>query len=104
MPDDPDGNQEGGIMKKWKSALVAVVMLCGMAMTPARVFSIAQEDIDYSQIRIKKFPIAFQCWTFRNFSFYETLEKAKEAGVRFLQPYPGQKLGPEGGDVFFRRD
>ena len=100
MPDDPDGNQEGGIMKKWKSALVAVVMLCGMAMTPARVFSIAQEDIDYSQIRIKKFPIAFQCWTFRNFSFYETLEKAKEAGVRFLQPYPGQKLGPEGRDVF----
>jgi len=50
---------------------------------------------NYKDVRIKKFPIAVQCWTFRKFSFFETLDKVKELGVFYLQPYPGQKLGGE---------
>ena len=49
-------------------------------------------NTNYKDVRIKKFPIASQCWTFRKFTFYETLEKAKELGIRYLQPYPGQTL------------
>ncbi|MFC2158952.1 TIM barrel protein, partial [Acidobacteriota bacterium] len=56
--------------------------------------------IDYQKIRIKKLPFALQCWTYRKFSFYETLTKAKELGIRFLQPYPGQKLDKEGEERF----
>jgi sugar phosphate isomerase/epimerase len=48
---------------------------------------------DYRDVRIKKIPIAIQCWTFRKFSFFETLKKAKELGIEYLQPYPGQELG-----------
>ena len=48
---------------------------------------------NYKEVRIKKIPIATQCWTFRNFSFFETLIKAKELGIEYLQPYPGQSLG-----------
>ena len=51
---------------------------------------------NYKDVRIKKFPIAVQCWTFRKFSFFETLDKVKELGVFYLQPYPGQKLDSEG--------
>ncbi len=57
--------------------------------------------MDYNEVRIKKIPIAIQCWTFRKFSFFETLEKAKELGVQYLQPYPGQALGSEMPGVNF---
>lgn len=57
--------------------------------------------MDYNEVRIKKIPIAVQCWTFRKFSFFETLEKAKELGVEYLQPYPGQALGSEMPGVNF---
>ena len=49
--------------------------------------------VDYSQVRIKKFPIAMQMWTFRRFTFFEALEKVKELGIGYIQAYPGQKLG-----------
>jgi len=44
-------------------------------------------NTNYKEVRIKKFPIASQCWTFRKFTFYETLEKAKELGIKYLQPF-----------------
>jgi sugar phosphate isomerase/epimerase len=49
----------------------------------------------YSKVRIKKFPIAVQCWTFRKFSFLETLDKVKELNIHYLEAYPGQKLVPD---------
>lgn len=49
----------------------------------------------YKDVRIKKFPIAVQCWTFRKFSFFETLKKVKDLGIQYLQPYPGQVLGED---------
>ncbi|NIM91804.1 MAG: DUF1080 domain-containing protein [Candidatus Aminicenantes bacterium] len=47
---------------------------------------------NYQEVRIREFPIAVQCWTFRKFTFYETLQKVKELGIKYLQPYPGQAL------------
>jgi sugar phosphate isomerase/epimerase len=43
-------------------------------------------------VRIKEFPIAMQCWTFRKFTFEETLGKTAALGIRFLEAYPGQPL------------
>ena len=53
------------------------------------------EEIDYSDIRIKEFPFAVQCYSFRRFTFMETLQKVKDLGVRYLQPYPGQRLSAD---------
>jgi len=50
------------------------------------------ERIPYSEVRIEEFPFAVQCWTFRKFSFFETLEKVKDLGVKYLEAYPGQML------------
>ena len=68
----------------------------------------AQSDeptrVDYNNVRIKKIPVAMQCWTFRKFTFFETLEKVKELGVEYLQPYSGQVLSKDTGDVKFGPD
>lgn len=59
---------------------------------------------NYQNIRIIKIPIAVQCWTFRKFSFFETLEKVKDLGIEHLQPYPGQPLNDDMRDVEFNHD
>ena len=55
----------------------------------------------YSEVRIAKFPIAVQCWTYRAFTFFETIDKVKELGISYLQPYPGQRLSEETGNLRF---
>ncbi|MFC1568706.1 family 16 glycoside hydrolase [bacterium] len=52
----------------------------------------------YDQVRIKKIPIAMQCWTFRKFSFIETLDKVKDLDVHYIEAYSGQKLVPDEQD------
>ncbi len=55
----------------------------------------------YEAVRIKKFPFAVQCWTFRKFSFFEALEKIKELEIKFVQPYPGQVLANDDPNLKF---
>lgn len=50
---------------------------------------------DYAGVRIKKFPIASEAWTFRKFTFAETLAKLKELGVAAVEAYPGQALSAD---------
>ncbi|NOR22727.1 MAG: hypothetical protein GQ476_08600, partial [Candidatus Aminicenantes bacterium] len=56
---------------------------------------------NYEEVRIKKIPISMQCWTYRKFTFFETLKKVKELGINYLQPYPGQLLSRDVPDVKF---
>lgn len=37
--------------------------------------------------------LGLQCWTFRSFTFFETLDKAANLGVKHLQIYLGQTIG-----------
>ncbi|MCB0747028.1 MAG: DUF1080 domain-containing protein [Ignavibacteriae bacterium] len=58
------------------------------------------ETSEYDNVLIKEFPVALQCWTFRKFSFMETLDKAKELGIKYLEAYPGQKFNSDGTGTF----
>jgi sugar phosphate isomerase/epimerase len=60
-----------------------------------------EESADYGDVRIRKFPIAVQCYTFREYSFLEALEKAKALGIDFVQAYPDQIFEPDNPDVVF---
>jgi sugar phosphate isomerase/epimerase len=60
---------------------------------------LTSESSEYEDIRIRKFPIAIQCYTFREFSFQEALEKAKAIGIDFVQAWPDQILKPDNPDV-----
>ncbi len=55
-------------------------------------------DTPYGEVRIKEFPIAVQAWTFRRFTFMETLEMVKELGIENIEAWPGQRLGLPGVD------
>ncbi|MFW6140009.1 MAG: family 16 glycoside hydrolase [Acidobacteriota bacterium] len=57
------------------------------------------ERVPYSEVRIKEFPFAVQCWTFRKYSFYETLDKVKDLGIQYLEAYPGQRLDRDNPEV-----
>jgi sugar phosphate isomerase/epimerase len=50
---------------------------------------------DYKSVRIKPFPFASEAWTFRRFTFVETLKKLQELGVGAVEAFPGQALAAE---------
>jgi sugar phosphate isomerase/epimerase len=50
---------------------------------------------DFAAVRIKKFPFASEAWTFRRFTFAETLKKLRELGVGAVEAFPGQALAAE---------
>lgn len=37
--------------------------------------------------------LSVQTWTFHKFSLYESIEKADSLGLRYIEVYPGQKVG-----------
>jgi len=72
------------------------VGIAGAKESPEGWSSVGTPGLSRAEVvRIKNFPVAVQCWTFRKFSFFETLEKIKELGIRYVQPYPGQMLDRE---------
>ena len=40
--------------------------------------------------------LGVQAYTFRALSFFETVDKAHELGLKYIEMYPGQKLKPDG--------
>ena len=85
---------------------VRICVLVVIALTSVILFSCAESkkpaaDRNYQNVRIKKFPLAMQCWTYRKYSFLETLEKVEKLGIEYLQAYPGQVLKADNPDVKF---
>ena len=50
------------------------------------------------------FAIAVQCWSFREFTLFESIEMAAATGAGGVELYPGQKLGGGHGDLKFGPD
>lgn len=53
------------------------------------------------EVKIKDFPIAMQCWTFRKFTFLHTLDKVQNLNIKYLEAYPGQILDSTNADIKF---
>ena len=88
-------------MKKTATISTLAIMACSLLLLipgfiPAAGSPAPQgmeiERVPYDEVRIREFPIAMQCWTFRKFTFFETLDKVKALGIRYLEAYPGQPL------------
>ena len=86
-------------MKRNGLILLTLIILVSI-MASARPFGPAAED-DLSQVRIKKFPVAIQCWTYRKYTFYEAVAKTKALGLKCVQAFPGQPLSTEDKGVVF---
>ncbi len=87
-------------------AILAVLAVAAAAAGPAcaarpQVRHISPElqkavaETDYGSVRIKSFPFASEAWTFRRFTFVETLRKLQELGVAAVEAFPGQALAAE---------
>lgn len=90
----------------WLFTIVGLVMIAvavgtARSSVPTYTSSSNRAELQYSDVRIAKFPIAVQCWTYRAFTFFETIDKVKALGISNLQPYPGQRLSKETGDLRF---
>jgi sugar phosphate isomerase/epimerase len=77
-------------------ALSGLVFLAGLGS-----LGTARADENYAQVRIKKFPAAMQCWTYRRYTLFEAIDKTKALGIKYLQANPGQPLSPEDKNVKF---
>ena len=45
--------------------------------------------------------LAMQSYTFHKFSFEDALDKTAELGVKYIEAYPGHRLGDKWGDAVF---
>ena len=46
--------------------------------------------------------LSLQCWTYNRLSFFETVDRAADLGVKYLEMYPGQKLKPDSKETVGR--
>ncbi|KAF0152408.1 MAG: xylose isomerase [Ignavibacteria bacterium] len=88
-------------MLNLKKMLVVILVLVMASSINAQQ---TKEEVNYNEVKIREFKIAVQCWTFRKFTFVETLQKVKELGVKYLEAYPGQKLGSDDPNTIFNYD
>lgn len=69
------------------------VSLAGLAAI-ALVFTGCEPVKDTPATSAKTEPhLGLQAWTFRSLSFADTLQKASDLGIKYLEAYPGQELG-----------
>ncbi len=61
---------------------------------PAKIVE-AVKNTDYASVRIKNFPVAVQCWSYRKYTFLETLDRVGALGIKYLQAFPGQTIGKD---------
>src|SRR5438128_7908435 len=79
-------------MRLSPSAMVSVVLLAlAQPCAAADVPKVKRDDSASEKLGIK---LSLQCWTFNRLSFFETVDKAAELGVKYLEIFPGQKLKP----------
>ncbi len=91
-----------------KRVISALVLIASMAPAAGPAFGAAPQirhlspelqaavaRTDYAGVRIKNFPFAGEAWTFRKFTFADTLKKLKELGVGAVEAFPGQALATE---------
>jgi len=86
-------------MKPWLLFLFIIIVFLFCTKKDQTESKIEKITTDYQTVKIKPFPIAVQCWTFRKFTFFETLQKVKDLGIKYLEAYPGQALSNELPDV-----
>lgn len=67
--------------------LLATALPCLAADAPAS----PRDDSASEKLGLK---LSLQCWTFRELSFFETVDKAAGLGVKYLEMFPGQRLKP----------
>ena len=86
-------------MKKY----IILILMAVLFILPSDAKSSSPKN-NYSDVRIQDLKLGSQAWTFRKFSFYETLDMLQELDLHYLEAYPGQILDKNKPDVKFSHD
>lgn len=73
------------------SVIVAVAWLAAALPSLAADAPTKRDDAASEKLGIK---LSLQCWTLRQLTFCEAVDKAASLGVKYLEMYPGQLLKP----------
>jgi sugar phosphate isomerase/epimerase len=67
--------------------------LLGAALLAAALSAPAadRDDAASEKLGIK---LSLQCWTYRELTFFEAVDRAKTLGIKYIEMFPGQKLKP----------
>src|SRR5713226_5088124 len=86
-------------MRLWSLATVSVIFLATALPVVTADAPSKRDDSASEKLGMK---LSLQCWTFNKLTFFETVDKATELGVKYVEMYPGQKLKP-GSEVKVNR-
>jgi len=75
-----------------------MALLAGTCLS-ANAATVARDDALSEKLGIK---LSVQCYTYRALSLFETIDKAALLGLRYIEPYPGQKVRPGGPEKMGR--
>ena len=69
----------------------------------ALLFGLFMSSNSYSQTAAEKngWRLAIQSYTFHKFTLVEAFDKTQELGVKYIEVFPGHKLGGKWGDKVF---
>ncbi len=88
-------------MKLWLSLLFIIIIFVSCSKKDQAEAEDEVITTNYQDVKIKQFPLAMQCWTFRKFTFFETLQKVKDLDIQYLEAYPGQALSSDMPEIKF---
>ncbi len=77
------------------SSLFGMMQLCRGEEAPGA----ARDDSASEKLGIK---LSLQCWTFRQISFFSTVDTAKKYGIKYVEMYPGQAMKPDSKETVGR--
>ena len=60
--------------------------------------AVAMSACSKKEVPQEDWKFAIQSYSFHNFSLVEALDKCQELGVKYIEVYPGHRLGDKWGD------
>ena len=72
-----------------------VITTLAVSTLPGRAEDIAKSKRDDSASEKIGLKLSLQCYTYRQLTFFETVDRAAALGVKYLEIYPGQRLKPD---------
>ncbi|MBN1443293.1 MAG: sugar phosphate isomerase/epimerase [Planctomycetes bacterium] len=88
--------------RPWFGAAALALTLAALAIFGAG--KILQQRGASAAAAKPQWKLAVQTYTFNRFTLFEAIEKAKAAGIKYIEAYPGQRLSPDERDVSFSHD
>jgi len=79
-------------MKPARHFILQIIICLGLLVPVAR----AADSTDAEKLGWK---LGVQCWTFRELTFVETVDRIHQLGLKYVEMFPGQKLKPDSDAV-----